>query len=217
VNGSWAQVRRSASVIAGVAGSSVQQPGLETEGAFSTLDSGQDGSHLVRGQHDRQTLRPPRPHSLEAAKVNLQHLLVQEHQRIERLILRAGGHVALHRQVRQELLDFGRAQLARMPLAVEQDELPGPVEVARLGSRRVMPHPEHLTLLVEQPGWPGPGQFAQVDAQDRAIQQFEGRPRRLQRRQRLLRGPHDMFQKPACVRQAQFARMPLAVEQDEGP
>jgi hypothetical protein len=120
-------------------------------------------------------------------------------------------------QVRQELLDFGSAHVARMALAVEQDELPGPVNVTCFCSRRVVSHPQDLAHLVEQPGRPGPRQLAQVDAQDRAVKQFEGGPRRLQRRQRLFLGSHDVFQKPAHGGAVQLTRMPLAVKQDIGP
>jgi hypothetical protein len=89
-----------------------------------------------------------------------------------------------------------------------------------------------VTAAQEQPGqtqpakalsvevvqaWPGPRQLAQVDAQDRAVKQFEGGPRRLQRRQRLFLGSHDVFQKPAHGGAVQLTRMPLAVKQDIGP
>jgi hypothetical protein len=123
----------------------------------------------------------------------------------------------MHRQVRQELLDLGSGQVARMALAVEEDELPGPVQVTRFRARRVVTHPQDLAHLVQQSWRPRAWQLAQVDAQDRAVQQFEGGPRRLQRRQRLLLGPHDVLQKPSHRGQPQLARVPLLVEQDEGP
>jgi hypothetical protein len=47
------------------------------------------------------------------------------------LIVHAGKHVALHRQVRQELHDSGRAQVARMALVVQQDEDPHPGDKLR--------------------------------------------------------------------------------------
>lgn len=80
-----------------------------------------------------------------------------------------------------------------------------------------MPHPEHLAHLVEKPGRSRPWQFAQVDAQDRSVQQLQGGPRRLQRRQWLLLGPHDVFQKPGHGSEVQLARVPLVVKQDVGP
>jgi hypothetical protein len=38
---------------------------------------------------------------------------------MESLVLRAGGDVAANRQVGEELLDLGSAQVARMPLVVD--------------------------------------------------------------------------------------------------
>jgi hypothetical protein len=67
-------------------------------------------------------------------------------------------------KVRQELLDFGRPQVARLAFAEKQYELPGPVELARRRSRRVMTYPKEPAHLAEQSRGPGMRQFGQVRA-----------------------------------------------------
>jgi hypothetical protein len=75
------------------------------------------------------------------ADLDFQHLLIQEQQGVQRLRLRAGGHVALDRQVGQELFDLGGAQLQGRAVVVKVQEAPYPVEVAFLGSQGIMPGP----------------------------------------------------------------------------
>ena len=65
---------------------------------------------------------PPGTHGVDAARIDLQDLLIQEQQGVERLVLRAGRHVPHDRQMAEELLDFGSAHVARVPFAVEEDE-----------------------------------------------------------------------------------------------
>jgi hypothetical protein len=93
------------------------------------------------------------------------------------LILRPGRDAPIDGEVRLELLDFGRPELGQMPPRMKAHELPGPVKVARLRSRRVMTYPQDQAHLVKQPRRPGTRQYAQVDAQDRTVQQLQGRAR----------------------------------------
>ena len=68
--------------------------------------------------------------------------LVEEHDRVDRLILGGGCHLALHRKMSQERFHFSAAHLSGMPPAVrgamEQDESPGPVPVRFLRAQRIM-------------------------------------------------------------------------------
>jgi hypothetical protein len=112
---------------------------------------GQQAGDLVPAQDHRQPLRPSRPdHPRDAARVDLQHLLVQEQQGAERLVLGRGADVPLHRQVRQESVDLRRPHLLRVALAVEEDEPPDPADVGLLRPPTVMAHPRRLPHPVEQ-------------------------------------------------------------------
>src|SRR3990172_3262632 len=79
-------------------------------------------------------------------------LPIQKQQRRLRLILRRGAHPPHHGQVRQELLHFRRRHLPGMPLAVKEDEAFNPLNVLLLGTDAVVPEPEALLDLLEQPG-----------------------------------------------------------------
>jgi hypothetical protein len=88
---------------------------------IGSKDVTQHESHFLRRQHDRQSFPAPRPHGIKPAEIDLQHLTVEEQQRVERLILGTCRDVFLDRQMGQELLDLRRSHRARMPLLVEQD------------------------------------------------------------------------------------------------
>jgi hypothetical protein len=61
-------------------------------------------------------------------------LLVQEQQRAQGLVLRAGRNVPVRCQIGQELLDFATAHVARMASLVELNEADDPFDVALLGT-----------------------------------------------------------------------------------
>jgi hypothetical protein len=144
------------------------------EDAFAALHVRQGGRHLFRRQHYGEPFRTPGPHRVEAAKVNLQHLLVQEKQRIESLVLGACRHLPLDRQVGEELLDLGVAHVARMPFVVEEDKAGDPLEVAFLSTPRRVANAQDLAHLVEQAGRPGQRQLPEVPVQHLAIEEVEG-------------------------------------------
>jgi hypothetical protein len=52
--------------------------------------------------------------------------------------------------MRQERLDLGPAHLLRMALAVKVDGAAHPVQLRVLGAQAVVPHPQSLTILLEQ-------------------------------------------------------------------
>jgi hypothetical protein len=61
-------------------------------------------------------------------------LAVEEHQRLERLILRAGRDITAHGQVLEKCPDLGGAQLARVPVAAKGDKAASPVLVRLFGT-----------------------------------------------------------------------------------
>jgi hypothetical protein len=66
--------------------------------------------------------------------------------------------MAFHRQVRQELGDFFRAHLQRMPHVMKNDEPPDPVDVRTLRLRPQVSHAAAIAHLIQQPGLAGFGQ-----------------------------------------------------------
>jgi hypothetical protein len=70
----------------------------------------------------------------------------------QRLILRTRRHVALQRQMRQKRGNLRRPQIARMTLAMKEDEAFNPVDVGRLRAQAVMPGPKVRTHLIQQAG-----------------------------------------------------------------
>lgn len=130
----------------------VEQLGAEPERAAASLDRVEDLLDLLgRGDH-RQSRRALRPDVVQGAQVDLQRLLVEEDQRVQRLHLRADGDVAVDGQMRQELIDVRRAQVAGMPLAVKQNEPPRPIDVAFLSAEGVVADAEQVAELIEQAG-----------------------------------------------------------------
>lgn len=77
----------------------------------------QDRANLL----DRQHHGPLRSHGVNVADLNFQDLAIKKRKRRKRLILRAGGNVAIDDEMCEKRLDLGRPQLARMALAVKKD------------------------------------------------------------------------------------------------
>jgi hypothetical protein len=68
-----------------------------------------------------------------------------------RLILRRCRDVEVGGEVRQELLDVGRAEFRRMAIAMKSNEAFDPVDVHFLGANAVVFDPDAGADLVEQP------------------------------------------------------------------
>jgi hypothetical protein len=79
------------------------------------------------------------------------HFLVQKHQRVERLVLRRGGHLPLHGQIRQKPLDFRRPHFPRMTFAMEENKAFDPLHVSVLGSNGIMFDSDHFSDLIQMP------------------------------------------------------------------
>jgi hypothetical protein len=70
--------------------------------------------------------------------------LVEEHERVQRLILRTCRHLPVDGEMREKLPDLRFAQLAGVALPVEQNEAAHPEEIALLRTDAVMPHPNGM-------------------------------------------------------------------------
>ena len=68
------------------------------------------------------------------------------------MILGGGRDLVLHGQRRQEGRDLSGAHLGGVPLAVEEDEPPDPVDVRLLGPPAVVPRADGLPNPIEKSG-----------------------------------------------------------------
>ncbi len=88
---------------------------------------------LVRRQHHGEPVRPARAlRPFKPSERALQHVPVEEQQGREGLILRAGDHVAVGREVGEKGRDVRFGELQRMAGTVEEDVPPDPLNVALL-------------------------------------------------------------------------------------
>src|SRR5437870_9336816 len=91
--------------------------------------------------------------------------MIEEHQRVERLVLGRGGHVSVGGQMLQEVTDLRRAHVSGMPPAaclpatggvrggfglVKVDKALDPIDVGLFGSQRIMAQAYLAAHLVEQ-------------------------------------------------------------------
>src|SRR5438067_10606639 len=79
----------------------------------------------------------------------MEHCGVQKQDGIERLILRRRAYSA-SRQTGDKCRDFRLAELARMALAMKDNEPPNPCHVRGLSPPAVMPQANCLTHLIEE-------------------------------------------------------------------
>jgi hypothetical protein len=102
-------------------------------------EKGEHGGHLGAVEDDRQMLPPVGAHQVvEPRQVEAERVAVEEEKRGEGLVLGGGRDPFVDGQVRQEGRDVGRAEFARVPAMVMEDEPPHPVGVRLLGARAVV-------------------------------------------------------------------------------
>ena len=108
-------------------------------------------AHLVLGQHHRHVPRAlGAHHAIEPGKFDFQHFPIKEQQRRQRLVLRRSRHTAGHRELRQKRFHLRPAHLARVALAVKENEPADPVQVRILRPQAVVLHADPFANLVEQ-------------------------------------------------------------------
>lgn len=86
-----------------------------------------------------------------------QHIPIEKDNRIQGLRLGRGSDFALNRQMVQKLRHFGLSKLPRMPLAMEEDELPNPEPISLFCACTEVPASADRMNLVHQTGRRGDG------------------------------------------------------------
>ena len=113
----------------------------------------QQFAHLGGREHHRQALgRLCLHHLVEPGQIDFQNLLVQVQKCRLGLILRGGGHIALHRQMAQKRLHLRHAHITRVALAMKQHKAARPIDIRLLGANAVMPRAQVNAHALEQLG-----------------------------------------------------------------
>ena len=115
----------------------------------------------------------------------------------------------------EELFHLSRAHIAWMTFVVKEDKADRPLEVTFLGAPGGVADTQDLTHLVEQAGWPGQRQFAEVQVQHLVVEKGKRVTAGGEGPNRIFFGLGNGFQELADLGEAQVARMSLAVEQDQ--
>ena len=111
----------------------------------------QHGRHLAGREHHRQALVGTRaPDLAHPRQLLAQHLLVQEEQRRQGLLVRGRCDLALGGQPGEKGLDFGLRQLGRVAQIVKANESTHPVHVGLFGAQAVVHVADLLAQEVEQ-------------------------------------------------------------------
>lgn len=119
---------------------------------------GQDCARFFAGEDHRDVLRCLGALDiLNQADLLPEHVLVEEQQGAERLILRGSTDLALDRQMRQEIPDMSGGQIFGMAFAVKANVALDPIGVRLLRADAVMFEPANVTNLVKEFGLAGVG------------------------------------------------------------
>ncbi len=107
--------------------------------------------NFVTREHKRLVHRAHRAfHFLQPADLLLEHLVIEEQNGAQRLVLRGSRHSPIHRQISQEAPHLLSPQCLGMPISVETHEAPNPAEISLFGAQPVMSEAYHLTYPVQQ-------------------------------------------------------------------
>ena len=130
------------------------QPGTVKQRSHQPMDAietVQYSLHLRSGEDNGQPFRSFRPGDVpHLAQIPVQHPAIQEHQRVQRLVLRTGGDATFFGQVRQELLHFRCPHVFRMAFIVKEYEAFGPGGIRLFRPQTVVPRPYFGAELIQQ-------------------------------------------------------------------
>src|SRR2546426_4007628 len=89
---------------------------------------------------------------VEPAKVVVEDCFIQKHEGSQRLVLRRGGDLMGHGEVREKLLHLGGTHRLRMPFVMEQDESPDPLHIGVFRAETIVLGADSHTHLLQEPG-----------------------------------------------------------------
>ena len=103
-------------------------------------------------QHDREALWLFGPYDVpQLADVQVQHVTIEEHQRIERLVLRGGADMLLHGQHGKKLTNFRFSHLCRMAFPMKENEAFDPVHVGVFRPETVVAYADRRADVIQEP------------------------------------------------------------------
>jgi hypothetical protein len=79
----------------------------------------------------------------------LEYVTIEKEQGAQGLVLGRRGDLSIHGQMGEKGFDFRRAHLARMTLAVEENETSDPIDVGFFGADGVVLESDGVSYLVE--------------------------------------------------------------------
>jgi len=110
--------------------------------------------HLVACEYDWENLRSLRSHyTVEPVELDAEHVLVQEQEGAERLVLRGGSDVLFDGKVGKESFDLFLAHFARVAEPVESQITVDPVGIGFFGPTAVVSFSDLVTELAKQCGF----------------------------------------------------------------
>ena len=126
---------------------------MRDEPVRAGIEGVEEAPHLVAGEHRGQTPGTVGPFDgADVPEGNVQHVVVQKREGVERLILGGGGHVPVGGQVIEKGLDLLGPEVARVSGVVEVDEAPDPPDVCAFGVQAVLAAPTGSPHAVEEFG-----------------------------------------------------------------
>lgn len=112
---------------------------------------GHEGKHFLMGEYYRKPLGLfGSDHVLKLSDFNLENLMIKLDDGVERLILSAGGHVAIDGQMGEVSFNIGFAHIAGMSFVVKKDKTFDPLNIGSFGVQAVVPEPQTVSDLVQK-------------------------------------------------------------------
>ena len=154
----------------------VEQAGHEVRHTVEPLEH---PAHLCPREYHGEPHGALRAHdAVQPRQIDLQHLLVEEQEGAQGLVLGRGGDLPIDRERREELRDFRGAHLGGGALVVEDDETPDPGDVRLLSATAEVTGSQGLADAVEETGLWGLGRVA-LSARPRSAAITAGWQRRI--------------------------------------